>query len=398
MRPGACLPRLPASTLVRQCFCPVTPGAASSAARISRAFPRRFISAFAPANRRPSRATPPLFADRWCVCARPMVWVQTRYGDAQRRRGSASASPLGVTQTGSGPHGQLFCISPGEPKPRGLTVLGASADAAGVEDPAHRVLRNWPLGVLPPFALARHCEVGVDVRGDSDALADCLDRVSPRCTSAGPRWAATWLSTDRISRLTRTVSGSCSKNGPEREKFSDPPVGPSLRREHSVGWRASEATRSTRSVCAITGLPLAWTVETARDAETTFALPLIDASNAGGFAVKTAIMDKVYDNEPIHTGAWIAGSFRSRHFARLPLSSVATASCPRASTGSGPSRAPTSSARLRSGDAPRASARPASLWVKTDRLHPPVPAHNGAESEAVLLARRGRARVSTGQA
>ena len=158
-----------------------------------------------------------------------------------------------------------------------------------------------------------------------------------------------------------------------REVLRPRPVGPSLRREHSVGWRASEATRSTRSVCAITGLPLAWTVETARDAETTFALPLIDASNARGFAVKTAIMDKVYDNEPIHTGAWIAGSFRSRHFARLPLSSVATASCPRASTGSGPSRAPTSSARLRSGDAPRASARPASLWVKTDRLHPRFP-------------------------
>lgn len=165
-----------------------------------------------------------------------------------------------------------------------------------------------------------------------------------------------------------------SKNGPEREKFCDP--------DASWGHRSAVSTRKGggflgyevhAAVCAITGLPLAWTVETARDAETTFALPLIDATKARGFAVKTAIMGKGYDNEPIHTGYMERGSFRSRHFARLPLSSVATTSRARATTGSGPSRAPTSSARLRSGDALRASARPASLWVKTDRLHPLIP-------------------------
>lgn len=48
-------------------------------------------------------------------------------------------------------------------------------------------------------------------------------------------------------------------------------------------------------------------METARDAETTFALPLIDATKARGFAVKTAIMDKGYDNEPIHTGCMDRG-------------------------------------------------------------------------------------------
>ena len=48
-------------------------------------------------------------------------------------------------------------------------------------------------------------------------------------------------------------------------------------------------------------------METARDAETTFALPLIDATKARGFAVKTPIMDKGYDNEPIHTGCMDRG-------------------------------------------------------------------------------------------
>jgi Transposase DDE domain len=111
-----------------------------------------------------------------------------------------------------------------------------------------------------------------------------------------------------------------------------------------------------------------------------FALPLIDATKARGFAVKTAIMDKGYDNEPIHRGCVDRGSFRSRHFARLPLSFVATASRFRARTGSGPSRAPASSAGLRSGDALRASAsvRPCG---SRPTVCTPDPAYNGAESK-----------------
>ena len=56
------------------------------------------------------------------------------------------------------------------------------------------------------------------------------------------------------------------------------------------------------AVCVVTGLPLAWTVETASAAEANYALPLIAATRERGFAVKTAIMDKGYDNGPIHDG------------------------------------------------------------------------------------------------
>jgi len=51
------------------------------------------------------------------------------------------------------------------------------------------------------------------------------------------------------------------------------------------------------AVDVATGLPLAWTVETASAAETNFALPLIDVARERGFAVRTAIMDKGYDND-----------------------------------------------------------------------------------------------------
>ena len=74
-----------------------------------------------------------------------------------------------------------------------------------------------------------------------------------------------------------------SKNGPERERYSDP--------DASWGHRSAVSTRKGggfygykvhAAVCTVTGLPLAWTVETAKDAEQTFALGLIDAVRARG--------------------------------------------------------------------------------------------------------------------
>jgi hypothetical protein len=63
-------------------------------------------------------------------------------------------------------------------------------------------------------------------------------------------------------------------------------------------------------------LPVAWTVETAREAETNFALPLIDKAREHGFAVNVAIMDKGYDNAPIDDGCWTVASARSRQLYR----------------------------------------------------------------------------------
>ncbi len=94
-----------------------------------------------------------------------------------------------------------------------------------------------------------------------------------------------------------------STDGPERERYSDP--------DASWGHRSAVSTRKGggfygykvhAAVDVATGLPLAWTVETASAAETNFALPLIDTVRERGFAVGTAIMDKGYDNGPIHDG------------------------------------------------------------------------------------------------
>jgi hypothetical protein len=49
------------------------------------------------------------------------------------------------------------------------------------------------------------------------------------------------------------------------------------------------------AVCSRTGLPLAWQTRTARVNESQFAVPLIDALHARGFAPETCALDKGYD-------------------------------------------------------------------------------------------------------
>ncbi len=94
-----------------------------------------------------------------------------------------------------------------------------------------------------------------------------------------------------------------TKNGPERERYSDP--------DASWGHRSAVSTRKGGgfygyklhgAVCAVTGLPLAWKVETARNADAPLALPLLDATLALGFRPETCAMDKGYDSGPIHDG------------------------------------------------------------------------------------------------
>ena len=92
-----------------------------------------------------------------------------------------------------------------------------------------------------------------------------------------------------------------SHNGPERERFSDA--------DASWGHRSAISTRKGggfygskihAAVCAATGLPLAWQVETARRQESLYVAPLLDALHARGFRPETCAMDKGYDNTRVY--------------------------------------------------------------------------------------------------
>jgi hypothetical protein len=82
-----------------------------------------------------------------------------------------------------------------------------------------------------------------------------------------------------------------------------------------------------------------------KDAETAFALGLIDATRLRGFKVDTAIMDKGYDNGPIHDGCMDRDVCPVTPLRQTRPSSVATITRRRASTASGRSPERTTSAR-----------------------------------------------------
>jgi IS5 family transposase len=93
------------------------------------------------------------------------------------------------------------------------------------------------------------------------------------------------------------------KNGPERKKYSDP--------DASWGHRSSISTRKGggyygyklhAAVDTITGLPLAWEVHTAAQAEIKVALDLIDTARKRGLEMNACIMDKGYDGSAIYEG------------------------------------------------------------------------------------------------
>jgi hypothetical protein len=89
--------------------------------------------------------------------------------------------------------------------------------------------------------------------------------------------------------------------GAERQTYSDP--------DASWGHRSAVSTRKGggfygyrihAAVCAVTGLPFAWRVETARSHESMHVASLLDAVSAGGFVAERVAMDMGYDNNRVY--------------------------------------------------------------------------------------------------
>ena len=132
---------------------------------------------------------------------------------------------------------------------------------------------------------------------------------------------------------------------------------------------------------------MAWEVQTASAAETTFALPLLDAVKAAGFAVRNAIADKGYDNGPFHDGCMdrdvcpvtplrqTPGVERGDHKPRCCEHGEWTFA------GTDYKRQAT---KWR---CPTGECQPKSMWVKADRMHPLIPRHT--ERSKALYSSRG---------
>lgn len=141
----------------------------------------------------------------------------------------------------------------------------------------------------------------VKLRAHSEALADCLDRVTAALQAQLPGLGGD-VAID-ASDMPAFANGQryVYSGGPERERFSDP--------DASWGHRSAVSTRKGggfygfklhMAVCTATDLPLAWQVETARHHESNFVAPLLDKLHARGFTPRTAALDKGYDSNRVH--------------------------------------------------------------------------------------------------
>lgn len=214
------------------------------------------------------------------------------------------------------------------------------------------------------------------LRAHTDMLEECIARVLKELKKRNPLLG--WDVAIDASDMPAYANGQrfVSKGGRERapEEYSDP--------DASWGHRSAVSTRKGggfygyrihAAVCAKTDLPLAWTVETARDHETLSVAPLLDRLHALGIDPETCALDKGYDNNTVY------GACSERSIAPvIPLRKTPAVK-------RGDHKPPTCEHgewRFAGADhkrdackwrCPTGECKPASVWIKIDRLHPLIP-------------------------
>lgn len=228
------------------------------------------------------------------------------------------------------------------------------------------------------------------LRGQQAMMDACISRVTDglrvKLTNYGQDVAIDASDMPAYANGQRYVSNG----GPERESFSDA--------DATWGHRSAVSTRKGggfygyrlhAAVCTKTGLPVAWTVETASANESMFSAALIDTARGRGFAVETAAMDKGYD-----VGRVYAECAERNCLPLIPLRATTAVkrgdhrppSCPHGTWTFAGSDRKRGASKWR---CPTGECKPASTWVKADRLHPLMP----RETERWKAAYRKRAAV-----
>jgi hypothetical protein len=167
-----------------------------------------------------------------------------------------------------------------------------------------------------------------------------------------------------------------SKDGRERsdDEFSDP--------DASWGHRSAVSTRKGGgfygfrlhlAACSKTDLPLAWRIETARSHESKAVAPLLDKLHTLGIDPETCAMDKGYDSSPAYDAC------AERSIAPvIPLRETAAVKRgedkpPRCEHGEWRFAGADHKRGATKWRCPTGGCKPASVWIKADRLHPLIP-------------------------
>lgn len=165
-----------------------------------------------------------------------------------------------------------------------------------------------------------------------------------------------------------------SKGGREREKYSD--------KDASWGHRSSISTRKGggfygyrihMAVCSKTDLPLAWRVETAKSHETNAVAPLLDKLHTLGIDPETCAMDKGYDAGFVYDACSERGIAPLVPLKKTPAVKRGENKPPSCEHGEWRFAGADHKRKATKWRCPTAECKPASVWVKEDRLHSLIP-------------------------
>ncbi len=241
----------------------------------------------------------------------------------------------------------------------------------------------------PPSVYAAY-RFAEKMRTNGDMLERCIDSVVEGLKAKLPSYG-TDLAID-ASDMPAYANGQrfLSKGGKERERYSDP--------DASWGHRSAVSTRKGggfygyrlhAAVCSATDLPVAWSVETARDHETLSVAPLIDTAKRRGAMAATGALDKGYDNNRVY-----AECMERDCLPLIPLRQTTAVKngehlppiCSHGTWKFAGSDRKRGASKWR---CPTGECTPASTWVAASRLHPLIP----RESKRWKAAYRKRASV-----
>ncbi len=223
------------------------------------------------------------------------------------------------------------------------------------------------------------------LREHSEALANCMGAVLDSLRDALPEMGK-HIAIDG-SDLPAYANGQrfLRKNGPERKRYSDP--------DASWGHRSAISTRKGggyygyklhAAVCTTTGLPIAWTVQTARDSEHEFVNRLLDVTKLRGFDPEYAMLDKGYDGRFMYEACEKRGI---RPIIPLRNAERYGNTAPTCEHGTWTFAGADDKRNATKWRCPTGGCQPASVWVKADRLHPLVP--RGSKRFRALYRERG---------
>jgi len=235
----------------------------------------------------------------------------------------------------------------------------------------HAALRDV-LGAVPSVDAAYR--FGAKLRLHGDMLTACIDAVLASLRAVKPGMGQT-VAIDG-SDLPAYANGQkyVSRGGALRKRFSDP--------DATWGHRSSISTRSGggyygykvhAAVCTVTGLPVAWQVETAKDSELPLVPVLLDAAAGRGFAPAVAVMDRGYDAEDIYELAESRGIRPVIPLRMTPAVKAGKANPPQCEHGTWTFAGSDTKRGASKWRCPSGECQPASVWVKASRLHPLIP-------------------------